>query len=243
MSERSKEKGSKKLTEKEMPEMQIAGGEGIRRLPVYLLLDTSGSMTGAPIESVRLGVEQFEHEVKADTFARETVHVGVITFGGEADFVTRGLVPIDEFHPPSLSASGGTPLGQAFWLLIESLDKDVKASVKGGEKGDWKPMVFVLTDGQPTDEWREPRSEVLKRQMKKVVDIITVGCGPSINQQNLKEIATGRTFDMGNDAASFGAFFKWVTQSVIAKSRAVSQGGGGDKPITTPPPDNMQFIP
>lgn len=228
----------------EMPEMKVAVGEGMRRLPVYLLLDTSGSMAGAPIEAVRRGVELFKQEVEQDSFAKETVHVAVITFGGEAEFVTRGLIPVDSFQSPALSATSGTPLGQALWLLIESLDKDVKAAVKGKEKGDWKPLVFVLTDGEPTDDWQEPLEEIRNRQTKKVVNIITVGCGPYINQQNLKDIAIGPTFNMGSDEASFKAFFKWVTQSVVAASKAVTQPGGGDKPVDMPPPpEQIQYIP
>jgi len=232
----------------EIPEMKVAVGEGMRRLPVYLLLDTSGSMAGAPIEAVRRGLELFKQEAEQDTFVKETVHIGVITFGGEAEFITRGLIPFDDFEPPALSANGQTPLGQAFWLLIESLDKDVKAPVKGKEKGDWKPLVFVLTDGMPTDEWQEPCKEILKRQAKKVINIITVGCGPYINQQNLKDIAIGPTFNMGNDDASFKKFFQWVTQTTKAVTKAVtkagSQPGGGEKPTTiSPPPEGIQYIP
>jgi len=244
----SKSKENNTTANPEIPEMKVAIGEGIRRLPVYLLLDTSGSMAGAPIEAVRRGVEQFKSEVKQDAFAEETVHVGVITFGGEAEFVTRGLTPfdsfLDSFQSTTLSANGQTPLGQALWLLNESLDKDVKSGVKGGEKGDWKPMVFILTDGEPTDEWQEPREEILKRQRKKVINVITVGCGLHINQENLKDIAIGATFNMGSDDASFRAFFKWVTQSVVTASKMVSQPGGGDKPVTLPPPpDEIQYIP
>jgi len=237
-------KAKNSVAKPELPEMKVAVGEGIRRLPVYLLLDTSGSMRGAPIEAVRHGVEQFKREIEQDTFAKETVHLGVITFGGKAEFVTRGLIPFDSFEPPALPASGETPLGQALWLLNESLDKDVKSAVRGGEKGDWKPLVFIYTDGQPTDDWQEPREEILRRQTKEVINIITVGCGPHIDQQALKDIAIGPTFNMGSDGVSFEAFFKWVTQSVIATSRAVSQPGGGDKTVTMPmPPEEMQYIP
>jgi uncharacterized protein YegL len=236
------------VTTPETVEMNVAVGEGMRRLPVYLLLDTSGSMAGAPIQALRLGVEQFKKEVEGDPFAKESVYMGVITFGGEAQFVTKGLISfedfVEEFQSDSLSANGQTPLGQALWLLVESLDKDVKSSVKGGEKGDWKPLVFILTDGEPTDEWREPRQTILDRQTKKVINVITVGCGPRINQQNLKDIAIGPTFNMDNDNASFKRFFQWVSQSVRAASKAVSQTGGGDKPATLPPPpDGIQYVP
>jgi|GEM_PF-6412434 len=80
--------------------MDIALGEGIRRLPVYVLLDCSGSMAGALIQAVQRGVELFLQEVRSDPFARETVHVGVITFDSDARMVTNGLVPIDQFQPP-----------------------------------------------------------------------------------------------------------------------------------------------
>lgn len=234
-----------KLVIRELPEMIVTQGEGIRRLPAYLLLDTSGSMAGAPIEALRRGVEQFKRETEEDIYCKETLYVGIITFGGEADFITRGLVPIEQFKIPTLNANGQTPLGQALWLLQESLDKDVKPGIPGGEKGDWKPLVFILTDGMPTDEWREPRDAISQRQGKKVVNVITVGCGPGINQQNLKDIAIGPTFNMDMDGASFKAFFKWVTQSVIATSRAVSKGGSSDKPPLQlpPPPGPIQYIP
>lgn len=249
MSEQNKNDNSNKdATIPESVEMNVAVGEGTRRLPIYFLLDTSGSMAGTPIQGVRLGVEQFKKEGKDDPFVRQSVYVGVITFGKEAQFITKGLIPFDdfenEFHTDSLSADGQTPLGQALWLLAESLDKDIKSSVKGGEKGDWKPLVFILTDGEPTDEWREPRQKIIDRQTKKVLNVITVGCGPRINQQNLKDIAIGATFNMGNDAISYKKFFQWVTQTTKSATKAVTQSGGSDKPVTLPPPpDGIQYIP
>jgi uncharacterized protein YegL len=226
-------------------EMNVALGEGVRRLPIYLLLDCSGSMLGAPIEAVRRGVELFAQEVRADTFASQTVHVGVITFDSDARMITSGLVPIEQFPPPQLSVSGSTALGRALQVLQQSLDTDVKPSVKGEEKGDWKPLVFILTDGEPTDEWQTPRQEILNRQQRKVINVITVGCGPFINEQNLKAIAIGPTFRMDNSEASFIAFFQWVSQSVKAVSKAVSQPSGGDQPMAMPNPNPqvIQYVP
>ena len=153
----------------EWANVQPAGGE--RHLPVYLLLDTSGSMDGAPIESVRQGLEQFQREVSTDPFARDCVRVGVITFASEAEPVTGGLVSISDFQPPNLVASGVTRLDLAFEKLLESMERDVIKPVKGGQKGDWKPAIFVLTDGWPTDEtgngtdrlWQPARDAVINR--------------------------------------------------------------------------------
>lgn len=251
MSEQAAENEQERIpTQPETPKWQVTRSEGTRRLPVYLLLDTSGSMAGDPIRDVRTGVEAFKEQVSSDPFAEETVHIGVIIFGEEATFVTKGLIPIgkfrDEFNTESLSANGQTPLGQALWLLEESLDKDIKAPVKGGDKGDWKPLIFILTDGEPTDEWRKPREAILNRQQKKVINLITVGCGPRINQQTLKDISMGSpkgsTFIMGNDSDAFKKFFDWVSQTTSKIAKSVSQPDGGDKPtdIDQPP---FQYVP
>jgi uncharacterized protein YegL len=239
MTDKAKAKGDS--VNPAIPEpMRISVGEGERRLPVYLLLDTSGSMTGAPIEAVRRGVEQFKLELQGDTFALETVWVGIITFGGRAEFVTKGLVPFSQFEPPPLNAGGQTPLGQALWLLVESLGKDLRRPAKGGPKGDWRPLIFVLTDGEPTDDWREPREKLLQREKAKVCKAVTVGCGPYINAQNLRDIAIGGTFNMDNDDASFKALFEWITTSVGQESKTCSQTGGTMDGTVPPPADFIQ---
>ena len=86
--------------------MDVPVNEGERRLPIYLLLDCSGSMAGAPIQAVQRGVEMFAREVRQDHYAAATVHVGIITFASTAQMVTNGLVPIGQFQPPQLSAGG-----------------------------------------------------------------------------------------------------------------------------------------
>lgn len=226
-------------------DMDVIKPEGIRRLPIYLLLDCSGSMQGAPIEAVRRGIEQFTKDVQEDEFAKQTVHIGVIVFGETVELVTNGLIPIENFKPPLLVAEGQTPLGQALRLLQQSLNADVKLAIKGGEKGDWKPLIFILTDGEPTDDWQTPREEILKRQERKVMNVITVGCGPAINEQNLKAIAIGPTFRMDNSDKSFKAFFGWVSQSVQNVAKGISQPGGAQQPQAQaiPPPQVIQYIP
>lgn len=217
-------------------EVEPAGGD--RPLPVYLLLDVSSSMQGAPIESVRQGVEQFQREVSDDPFAREIVKVGVITFGSDAQLVTGGLLPISAFHAPALRADGVTRLDRAFQVLLDSLDRDVTRAQKGKQKGDWKPAVFVLTDGRPTDEngyendrlWRIERDALVNRPRGQVKPstIVSVGCGTNVDDATLKEISTGTAFRMGTDSAAFVALFQYLSMSIIS---SVQPGGNVDDPF------------
>ena len=193
----------------------ISIGTDDRRLPIYLLVDTSGDMAGAPIEAIREALKQFMLAVQGDTFALETVYIGIITFGGRAEFITRGLIPFHQFIPPQIDASGQTPLGQALELLIESMDKDLRRPIIGGTKGDWKPLVFIFISSEPTDDWKGARERIRQRDSAKVCKVITVGCGPYINQQNLAAIAIGETFNIDNDDASFGKFFERIIHDNI----------------------------
>ncbi|WP_405734975.1 VWA domain-containing protein [Streptomyces sp. NBC_01537] len=243
-------------------EMDVAGPTGVRHLPVYLLLDCSWSMDGEPIEAVRRGLEIFDREAKGDEFSAKTVRVGVITFGrvlevGKKDgalLVTKnsegapGLVSIEDFVPPQLKAEGTTPLGAALRELNKSIDNDVAPRVVGKQKGDWKPLIFILTDGQPTDaegnptdDWKKPRQQVLARESKRLINLVTVGCGRSIDRETLREICMGDTYVLDEkDNEHFSAYFRWMTQSVGAVARTVSIPGGGDRRVVDLPPAPAQ---
>ena len=220
--------------------VQPAGGD--RNLPVYLLLDTSSSMEGAPIESVRHGLEQFQKEVSDDQFARDCVKVGVVTFGSDAELVTGGLVPITEFQPPSLSAYGVTRLDLAFNVVLESMERDVVRAVKGGQKGDWKPAIFVLTDGRPTDNqgyesdslWPATRDATVNRPKGQIKPstIVAVGCGTNVDDDTLKNMSTGTAFRMGTSEAAFVSLFQYLSQSI---TDSVQPGGNAEDPFANMP--------
>lgn len=211
----------------------------MRRLPVYLLLDVSGSMSGEPIEAVKTGVQTLVSTLRQDPYALETAFLSVITF----DTSARQVAPLTElanFQTPSISASGTTALGEALGLLAERVEVEV-AKTTAEVKGDWKPLIFIMTDGVPTDDWQRG-----VERLKKVRTGIIVACaaGQGADTSVLKQITEVVVQLDTADSSTIKAFFKWVSASVSTGSQKVDQGqkevtGLGDLP---PPPPEVNVV-
>ena len=207
----------------------------MRRLPVYLLLDTSGSMSGEPIEAVKNGVQVLVSTLRQDPYALETAYISVVTF----DSTAQQIVPLTDlaaFQPPSISANGGTSLGAGLKLLAECIDREVARSTPE-QKGDWKPLIFIMTDGGPTDQWQNGLAEFKKRKVG-----ITVACaaGGAADASVLKQITEVVVMLDTADSATIKAFFKWVSASISTGSQKVENGGqevGGLNELPPPPPE------
>ena len=139
----------------------------MRRLPVYLLLDTSGSMYGEPIEAVKNGVQTLISTLRSDPYALETAYISIITFNSSAQQITP-LTELASFQQPNIDASGCTALGGALELLSQKIDSEITKTT-AEVKGDWRPLIFIMTDGVPTDDITKGLSE-FKTQVR-------YGCG------------------------------------------------------------------
>lgn len=83
-----------------------------------------------------------------------------------------------------MTAQGTTALGEAFDLLAERIRVEVRTT-RPNRKGDWKPLVFLLTDGSPTDDWKHSVENFRQRGL---ATIIACGAGPEVDEETLKHL-------------------------------------------------------
>lgn len=210
----------------------------MRRLPVYLLLDTSGSMRGEPIAAVNVGLQSLVASLRQDPSALESVYVSIITFDADVKEVVP-LTALEQLQLPTITTpeSGPTFLGLALEKLCQLMDRDVRRSTPD-QKGDWAPLLFVMTDGSPTDlqVFEEQISEIRKRPFG---NIIGCAAGPKAKHQYLSML-TDKVFALDTlDSSAFTSFFKWVSEAVSSGSR--SQGLTEAAPLP-PPPSEIQLV-
>lgn len=209
------------LTEAPIPVAQPS-----RRLPVYILADRSSSMLGEAIVQVNQGLQFIKSDLETEPRAVETVWISVISFGGQAT-MDVSLTELMAFTPPTLKAEGNTPLGAALRLLNQSIDHDVLLNT-GQHTGDWKPLIFLFTDGEPTDDWRVPAGELKARTRAKAANIIAVGCGSSANVTMLKEITETVMLMKDVNPRTFADLMKWISSSVKTVTQATQGADPGD---------------
>jgi len=211
-----------------------------RKLPVYILVDTSGSMHGEPIEAVKNGLQILASALKQEPQALETAQVSVITFGSTAQQVVP-MCELQSFVPPDITASGSTPLGEALALLYDCASREVVKSLPD-KKGDWKPMVFLMTDGMPDSGWE---TGLQKFKQGKWGIVCGIGFGARSTFEPILSQICGSSENVlcaaTADQSSITKFFKWVTGSITTSSTRVDANQGEATSISQLPPPPQEF--
>lgn len=202
----------------------------IRRLPVYLLLDCSESMAGEAFEALKQGLASLISELKSNPMALETAFLSVITFGARAQQVLP-LTEVVRCQVPALRLGSGTALGAALQLWEQCMARDVQKTT-GNQKGDYKPICFIVTDGVPTDNWEGIADRIRTQIQGKKANVIALACGLDCDTHVLRRITETVLQLRDVNAGALKAVFRWVSASVSTASQKV--GEAGDRGVGLP---------
>ena len=190
----------------------------MRRLPVFFVLDVSESMAGDNLRNMEEAMQRVVAALRQYPHALDTVYISVIAFAGIARTIAP-LVDLGSFYPPKLPIGSGTNLGAALRHLMSEIERSVQKSTVD-QKGDWRPIVYLITDGKPTDE---TNSTIDKWNVwyRKRLDLVAIGLGRFADLRVLTTITDHVLVFEGASDADFTRFIQWVTASVTEQSRSV----------------------
>lgn len=196
----------------------------MRRLPIYFLIDVSESMVGEPISQVQDGIAAIIQELKTDPQALETVWISIIVFAGEA----KTIVPLQDiisFYPPKFPIGSGTSLSRGLGHLMYELRSNI-VKTTAEQKGDWKPIVYLFTDGVPTDDSTNAISE-WNKNWKRTANMVAVSLGNGADKKLLGQLTENILQLENTDVNGYKDFFKWVTDSIKTSSESVENNKSG----------------
>ena len=196
------------------------------RCPCVLLLDVSGSMSGAAIAELNKGLLVFQDELMADSMAQKRVEVAIVTFGPVQ--VAMPFTSASAFFPPTLVPQGDTPMGSAIVQAID-LVRGRKDEYKANGISSFRPWIFLITDGSPTDSWQSAAAAVREGEAAKQFSFFAVGV-KGANMDVLKQLSSARE-PLSLDNLKFRELFAWLSGSLKNVS---SSAPGVEVPLASP---------
>lgn len=199
-----------------------------RTMVLFFLVDTSGSMEGAKIGTLNQAIEDVIPEIRdiSQNNADAEIKIAVLEFSSGAKWVTPFPIPAEDFEWQYLNAVGLTDFGEACKELDEKLSRNTFMS---DITGSFAPAIFLLSDGAPTDEYKNNLNNLWNNNWFKKAIKVAVAIGEDANKNILAEF-TGNiegVLSVHNPEALKKIIkFVSVTSSQIgSKSSAVGKGG------------------
>ena len=186
------------------------------RCPCVLVLDTSGSMSGQPIDQLNAGYQALLTELLEDALASKRVELAVVTFGPVKlvqDFETPDMIAASD-----LDVTGDTPMGEAIEFAID-LVKQRKDVYREAGIAYYRPWIFVITDGSPTDSWTAAARAVKEGEASNAFSLFAVGV-EGADMETLKQIAVREPIRL--KGLRFAELFRWLSNSLKSVSRSTT---------------------
>lgn len=184
------------------------------RCPCILLLDVSGSMNGRPINELNAGLVTFRDELLADPLALKRVELGIVTFGPV--HVEQPFTSAANFFPPILFAQGDTPMGAAITKALDMVEER-KREYRANGISYYRPWIFLITDGAPTDEWQAAANKVFRGEEDKRFAFFSIGV-QGADMKTLAQISVRQPLPL--QGLQFRELFSWLSSSLRSVSRS-----------------------
>lgn len=229
-----------------MPELrqssfnEVPGGgisaPGEPHMACVLLLDTSGSMYGDAIDSLNRAINDFKEQTSMDELAQKRVDIAIIEFNDTAR-VVQNFTPLSQMQPVTLSASGCTAMGAGINLAIDKVKERNRFYNSMGTPC-FKPWIFMITDGAPTDDIESARQRIIDEESKGThgkLKFWAVGV-PGYSKETLTSL-TKRCIALNE--ANFNGIFNWLSESMVT----ISVSRVDENPQLSNLPSDAQVIP
>ena len=208
-----------------------------QRLPCVLLIDGSGSMSGPPIDELNAGLCLLEQELKKDDIASQRVQLLVVRFGGDNDVeIVTDWTDAMSFSAPRIATSGLTPMGEAVRVGLTRVEEQ-KARYRANGIAYNRPWMFLLTDGEPTDDdWQQAAAQSRAAEQAEKLIFFGIGVGADADLAKLARFSIRTPVRL--QGLKFRELFLWLSRSTSTASKA-AQGTN----VQLPPPSDWMQVP
>ena len=204
------------------------------RCACILVLDTSGSMSGDPINQLNSGVHEFISSVQKDDLAKYSVELAILTAGMSIEEVMPFTIAKNIDYNSHFEANSLTPLGGAVEQALRMLEERKEEYRQTGTPY-YQPWLVLISDGAPTDHWQYVAQKAKDLCNNKKLVSLAVGVN-NADMSILSEFSNRPALKL--QGLNFKDFFEWLSASM---SR-VSGSGSTAATVNLPPVNSWASI-